>query len=101
MRIRSFDPAKLKFRATWHDTSQTKIADGTVVATEWQDPGPWCEDRCGGLWVYELRIDSEKLPLATQLAITIDSDDGTHLAEFLGRLGLACAQQSFFPAPAL
>ncbi len=96
----AFNPAMVKFRATWQNAHQTKIAQGTVVQTEWLDPGPWCEDSCGGAWVYELRIDSEKVSLANQLAITIDSDDGTHLAEFMGGLGQASAQQAISPAPA-
>jgi len=89
----AFDPAKLKFHIDWRNPSRTTPANGKVV--QWQESSaqPWCEDKCGGRWVYELRIDSQDVPLQDDLVIRIDSQDGSRLAEYVGKLGRVNSQQ--------
>jgi len=90
-----FDPAKLKFHIEWRSDSRTTPANGKVV--QWQDSvaQPWCEDKCAGRWVYELRIDSQDIPLQNDLVIRIESQDGSRLAEYVGKLSTAKQQYPF------
>ena len=83
---RSYDPARVRFRAEWHNRPQITRASGLVVRTEHSHTGPWCEDKCGQSWTYELRIDSADVALTSQLEVTIDALDGTELADFVGEL---------------
>jgi len=84
-----FDPAKLQFRVEWQIGPEVAPAKGTFVVSEPVSPQPLCEDRCAGLWAYELRIDSQDVPLQSQLVLTIETQDGTRLAKYLGRLSTA------------
>jgi hypothetical protein len=84
-----FDPAKLQFRVEWQIGQQVVPAKGTLAVSERLAPQPWCENRCAGLWEYELRIDSQDVPLQSQLAVTIETEDGTRLAKYLGKLSTA------------
>jgi len=92
-----FDPAKLKFHIEWRSDSRTAPANGKVV--QWQDSSaqPWCEDKCAGRWVYELRIDSQDVPLQDNLVIRIEAQDGSRLAEYVGKLSTAKLQQQQHP----
>ena len=93
------DPKSLKFRATWRDAGSTKVAAGTVVESELLDQGPWCEDKCGGMWKYELRINSEGVSLQDRLVINVDATDGTHIAEYVGTLGSSAERPTLVLLP--
>jgi hypothetical protein len=84
-----FDPAKLQFRVEWQIGSQVAPAKGTFVVAERSSPQPWCENRCTDYWAYELRIDSQNVPLQSELLLTIETKDGTRLAKYLGKLSTA------------
>jgi hypothetical protein len=90
-----FDPAKLKFHIEWRSDSRTATANGKVV--QWQESSaqPWCEDKCAGRWIYELRIDSQDVPLQDNLVIRIEAQDGSRLAEYVGKLSTAKLQQQY------
>ena len=83
----NFDSATVQFRAEWWNGSQRVAAKGTVVRTDWEAPAIWCEDGCGGYWEYELRIDSENVPLKDQLVVRVDTENGTPIAEYVSELG--------------
>jgi hypothetical protein len=93
------DPLTIKFRAEWRAAGTTTIAKGIVVQSKLLDPGPWCEDNCEGSWEYELRIDSQGVPLRDTLVISVDANDGTHLAEYIGALGSATEKVTHAPLP--
>lgn len=65
----------LQFRVEWQIGQQVVPAKGTVAVSERLSPQPWCENRCAGLWEYELRIDSQDVPLQSQLAVTIETEE--------------------------
>ena len=69
----------------WKHDFQVVRAEGSFVVSE-EAPQTWCEDRCSGHWIYELRIDSQNVPLQDDLVIRIEAEDGTRLAEYVGRL---------------
>jgi len=98
----NYDSATVQFRAEWWDGSQRIAAKGTVVRTDWEAPAIWCEDSCGGYWEYELRIDSENVPLKDRLVVRVDTTNGTPVAEYVGELNTNDPQQmlsSLWPAP--
>ena len=98
----NFYSATVQFRAEWWDGSQRIVVKGTVVRTDWEAPAIWCEDSCGGYWEYELRIDSENVPLKDRLLVRVDTENGTSLAEYVGELNTNDPQQmlsSPLPAP--
>lgn len=80
-----FDPAKVKFHLEWRTDSQIVPASGIFVVSQ-ESPQTWCEDKCAGRWVYELRIDSQNVPLQDNLVVRIEAEDGTRLAEYVGKL---------------
>jgi hypothetical protein len=84
-----FNPGKIKFKAAWRNPSQTQtlLAEGAFVLSGRQHPDIWCEDGCGGTWVYELRIKSSGVPLTDKLEITVESENGSRVAQFTGELG--------------
>ena len=84
-----FDPAQVRFYVEWRDNGQVVPANGTFVKSEQVAPAAWCEDNCVDAWVYQLRIDSQNVPLHDTLAIRIDAQDGTRLAEYIGKLSTA------------
>jgi hypothetical protein len=65
----SFDPAKVKFHLEWQNDSQIVPAKGIFALSEESSPQTWCEDKCAGHWTYELRIDSQNVPLQDNLAV--------------------------------
>jgi hypothetical protein len=81
------DPGRVRFKATWSNTSRTLAADGTVLQQEDVGPESFCELKCSDLWVYKLRIESKDVPLTDNLVILIDSPDGRHFAKLAGGLG--------------
>jgi len=91
--VPQFDPQKIKFKAVWRNGAQISAADGTFVLSEHQAPGVWCEQKCGGLWVYELRIESAGVPLTDQLEVTVEAGNGSVIAQFTGKLEVAGAPQ--------
>jgi hypothetical protein len=93
------DPKTIKFRAEWRDGSSTVVAKGIVLRAELLDQGPWCEDKCGAVWKYLLKIDSEGVPLRDVLLITVDAKDGTQLAQYVGKLGSSTEVPSFVLLP--
>lgn len=84
-----FDPAKLQFRVEWQNGQQIVPGKGKFAVSEPSSPQPWCEDKCRAVWAYELTVDSEKVPLQSQLILTIETEDGTQLAKYLGKLSTA------------
>jgi len=87
-----FNPAKLQFRVEWQIGTQVVPAKGTFAVLERSSPQPWCENICAGWWTYELRIDSQDVRLQNQLVLTIETEDGTRLAKYLGKLSTAKQQ---------
>jgi hypothetical protein len=81
------DPGRVRFKATWSNTSRTLAADGTVLQQQDVGPESFCELKCSDLWVYKLRIESKDVPLTDNLVILIDSPDGRHFAKLAGGLG--------------
>ncbi len=92
----TFDPAKLKFHVEWQNGSQAVPAKGNFVAQE-LSPQTWCEDKCAGHWVYALRMDSEDVPLQNNLVLTIETEGGTRLAKYVGKLSTTKVQQQQHP----
>jgi len=92
-----FDPAKLQFRVEWQIGQQVVPAKGTFAVSEPLSPQPWCENRCAGLWEYELKLDSQDVPLESQLVLTIETQDCTRLAKYLGRLSTAKRSEEQLP----
>jgi hypothetical protein len=86
MALPPFDPRTVKFRLTWKSDSQNFTANGTYVMWQESAPRPWCEERCAGAWEYELRIDSQNVPLQDSLIVTIEAQNGTRLTEYIGKL---------------
>jgi hypothetical protein len=80
-----FDPANVKFHLEWKHDAQIVPAKGTFFVSE-ESQQPWCEDNCSGRWTYQLRIDSQDVPLHDNLIIRIEAEDGTRLAEYVGEL---------------
>jgi len=85
----TFDPAQVRFHIEWRDNGQIVPANGIFVKSEQVAPAAWCEDNCIDAWAYRLRIDSQNVPLNYTLAIRIDAEDGTRLAEYIGKLSTA------------
>jgi hypothetical protein len=81
------DPSRVKFKATWSNTSRTMAAEGIVLQQQNLGPEDFCELSCADLWLYELRIQSKDVPLTDNLVILIDSPEGKHLAKLVGGLG--------------
>jgi hypothetical protein len=84
--IPNFDSATVQFWAEWRNGSQRILAKGIVVRTDWEASAVWCEDNCGGYWEYELRINSENVPLKDRLVVSMDTEKGTQIAEYIGEL---------------
>jgi len=93
----TFDPAKLKFHVEWQNSSQAVPAKGNSVDSQELSPQTWCEDKCAGHWVYALRIDSEDVPLQSNLVLTIETEGGTRLAKYVGKLSTTKVQQQQHP----
>lgn len=81
-----FDPERVKFQLTWKSDSQSIPANGTYVVSKEFAPGPWCEKNCADAWKYELRVDSQNIPLQDHLIVSIEAQNGTRLAEYIGTL---------------
>lgn len=90
---RPFDPATIKFEAAWRNGVQRLPAKGVTVPSFSESESLWCEDRCGGVWKYELRVESEAIPLTDRLEVRIRAADGSLLAEFIGELGPDALEQ--------
>jgi len=84
--VPQFDPEKIKFKAVWRNESQILPAEGTFFLSERPEPRIWCEDHCGGSWVYELRIESAGVPLTDQLEVTVEAENGSRIVQFAGEL---------------
>jgi hypothetical protein len=84
--LTAFDPGSLKFLAQWQKDSQLVPAAGIFLVSEQSSPPTWCEDMCTAAWVYELRIDSQDVPLRSNLVLTIATREGTPLAKYVGKL---------------
>jgi hypothetical protein len=82
----AFDPARVQFRVQWRNDSQATPAEGKFVISKEPVAQTWCEERCVARWSYELRIDSQNVPLQNDLVINIETQDGTRLAEYVGKL---------------
>jgi hypothetical protein len=93
----AFDPAKLKFHVEWQNASQIVPVKGNFSVSEELSPQTWCEDKCTGRWVYELRMDSQDVPLQSNLVFTIETEEGTRLAKYVGKLSSAKVQQQVHP----
>ena len=92
-----FDPASLRFTATWANKSRTLKADGLLMNVQRDSPGPLCETECLPSWTYELQIEANGVPLTDDLILAVDSVDGTHIAKLIG--GLGPLDYSVNPAP--
>ena len=82
-----FDPSKINFHVEWREGPRGAPAQGRFIESRepWREI--WCENSCsGGQWTYELRIDSQNMPLPDELVIRIEAADGTRLAEFIGKV---------------
>jgi len=84
-----FDPARVQFRVEWQRDSQAAPAKGTFAVTEQSSPLPWCENNCTDNWEYELTIDSQDVPLQSELVLTIERENGTRLVKYVGKLSTA------------
>jgi len=93
----AFDPANLKFDVQWEKDSQIVRATGKFVVSKESSPRTWCENTCTALWVYELRIDSQDVPLQSNLVLTIATQHGTQLAKYVGKLSTAKIEQQQLP----
>jgi hypothetical protein len=93
----AFDPARIKFRVEWQNGTQIVPAKGTEIKHELR-PGVWCENNCVGTWIYELRIDSQNVPLNDNLVIKIEAEDSTQLVEYIGKFNIEAQQ---VPPPSL
>ena len=82
----SFDPAHLQFKAFWKTDGVESPAVGTLLNSEWHPPGPWCETTCHQYWTYEIRIDSENIPITSELTLTLHAPDGKAISRLVGRL---------------
>lgn len=85
----TWDPAKVQFSAAWRNTTRTVTAKGVQLNAEWHDPGVWCESKCRGYcgyWTYEIRLDSENIPLGDELQVTVHTEDGRVASVLDGRL---------------
>ena len=82
----AFDPARLKFYLLWNNDSQTIPANVKSVFVRKSLPQNWCEYKCSTRWTYELKIDSQDVPLHNDLLLRIESEDGGRLAEYVGKL---------------
>ena len=91
-----FDPAKLRFLVEWQNNSQLVPANGKFLVSETL-PQTWCEDRCSKHWTYELRIDSQDVPLQSDLVVTIETVDGARLAKYVGKLSTEDVQPHQYP----
>ena len=89
----AFDPARVKFHVEWKNDSHTVSANGKFVVSEESSPQTWCEDNCAARWTYELRIDSEGVPLQDSIVVRIETEDGTRLAEYVGKLSTEKLEQ--------
>jgi len=79
------DPANLRFLVEWQKDSKLMPAEGKFLVSKTLPPR-WCEDRCSEYWAYELRIDSQDVPLQSDLVVTIETLDGARLAKYVGKL---------------
>ena len=82
----TWDAAKVQFSAVWRNASRTVKAKGMQLNAEWHDPGVWCESKCRGYWTYEIRLDSENIPIADELEVTVHTEDGRVVSVLAGRL---------------
>jgi hypothetical protein len=81
-----FDPGTLRFHVEWQNGTQNRQAIGTVVQEKTARLDTWCEENCIRSWNYELRIDSEEIPLTSSLLIRVDSETGVPIVEYVGKL---------------
>ena len=91
-----FDPSKVRFNLEWRNDGQTVPATGDVVVADKSSRQNFCEDRCVAHWRYELRIDSQNVPLGYELMVRIETREGHQLAQYLGKL---TDKQSSFQMP--
>jgi hypothetical protein len=94
-----FDPARVRLRAEWRNDSQTMPATGNFAIAGKTSPQSWCEDKCVVRWTYELTIDSQNVPLQNDLLLRIETDNGSRLAEYVGKLSADSQPQVFPSAP--
>jgi hypothetical protein len=88
----AFDPAEVQFRVEWKNDSQTVPAEGKFVLSKEPSSQTWCEEQCVARWSYELKIDSQGVPLQSDLVVRIEAQDGTRLVEYVGKLTTADLQ---------
>ena len=93
---KTFDPGAVKIAPKWKSNTGTTIANGAMSAKK-LPPEPMCETTCAESWVYTLAIESRNIPLTNDLVLTIDADDGTHIATLRG--GLGPLTMAITPAP--
>lgn len=82
----AWDPRRVQFSAAWRTASRTVIAKGLQLNAEWHGPGVWCESKCRGYWTYEIRLDSENIPITDELQVTVHTEDGRVASVLAGRL---------------
>ena len=96
----SFDPAHLQFNASWKTDGVESPAVGTLLNSEWHPPRPWCETTCHDYWTYEIRIDSENIPITSELTLTLHAQDGKTISSLVGRLeAVEVPARPTWPAP--
>jgi hypothetical protein len=78
---RSFNWNSLGFRAQWADEDPPRKGH-TIILRRAQDRCFWGCEQNG--WIYTIKIDSVDATLTDRVYLMIDSDDGTHIAEFVG-----------------
>lgn len=81
-----FNPAKMRFSASWRHHSTTTIATGALLNTQWHAPAPWCELNCTDHWTYDIRLDSTNVPIEDELLMDIKAEDGTVVSHLSGQL---------------
>ena len=81
-----FNPAKMRFSASWRHQSTTTIATGALLNTQWHAPAPWCELNCTDHWTYDIRLDSTNVPIEDELLMDIKAEDGTVVSHLSGQL---------------
>jgi len=83
----TWDPAKVQFSATWRNTTRTVTAKGVQLNAKQHVAEIWCEQmRCRAYWTYEIRLESENIPIRDELVLTIHAEDGKVVSIIAGRL---------------
>lgn len=86
-RTPTWDPAKVHFSAAWRNRSGTVTAKGVQLNAQHLVSEIWCEQmRCPAYWTYEIRLDSENIPIGDELVVTVHAEDGKVVSVLTGRL---------------